>query len=218
VSITCLTVIDAAFARSLQNDPGTTATHKELIGVIDRYMRGLYAQIAREDPTYFGTSASVNGSSGAWTRPPEAEVVFHIANASGAEVNVMPFKHREDEVPPRVYRLGNIYRTVGLTGDPSGSETLTFFYSKKHPNLNLNAQASDNLLDSTFPSQFLDLPVVAVAKYMALKEGRTGELQALALEEKEQMAIFLTHVENQARGVKSRHGGPRLTPNRAEPR
>jgi hypothetical protein len=220
MSINCKQIIEAAYSRSTFNDPGKIATDKELIGVIDRYMRALYAQVARVNPDYFGDSAAVAGSSGTWARPAAAEVITRVETAGNSEVNITPFKDRQAEVAPRIYRYGPSYRTVGLTGDPGASDTLTFFFSKKHPNLDPTLAADNvaNQLDATFPSQFFDLPVIRVGRYLAVKDGRGGEVQMMDSEEASLMQILQLHLENQDAGMVSRfRQKPRLVAPTPEP-
>lgn len=218
--INCKQIIEAAYSRSTFNDPGKIATDKELIGVIDRYMRRLYAEVAKANPDYFGDSLAVTGVGGAWTRPATAEVITEVRNATGGEVNITPFKDREAEVAPRIYRFGQTYRTVGLTGDPAVTDVLTFYFSKKHPNLNVDLAADNaaNELDETFPEQFFDLPVIRVGRYLARKDGRGDEEQSMIREEQELMEIFYLHLENQDAGMVSRfRQRPRVVDPKAEP-
>lgn len=204
--INCRMIIDAAYSRSTFNDPGKIATDKELIGVIDRYMRRLYAEVARVNPIYFGTSAPVVGVAGLWARPAAAEVVTRAETSAGARVNITPWDDREGEVPPRIYLYGSGYKTVGKTDDPAPTDSITFFYAKKHPALDTSvaADAAANQLDATFPEQFSDLPVLRVSRYLAVKDGRAGEVEAMIGEEQEMMAILLTHLGNQDAGMVSR--------------
>lgn len=219
--INCRMIIDAANARSTFNDPGASSTDKELIGVVDRFMRLLYAETAREDPTFFGGSELVTGVAGVWARPTDAEIVYLILNGSDAKVSVVPFDRKEEEVAPRLYRYGSNYYTVGLTGDPGVTDQLTFYFSIKHPNLDntLAADHATNQLDSTFPDQFFDLPVAHVARYLAVKENRGSEVGAIDIEITELKNLWRLHVESQNIGVKSRFGrSPGLISNRAEKR
>jgi hypothetical protein len=220
MSITCKQIIDAAYSRSTFNDPGKVATEKELIGVIDRYMRRLYADVAEVSPDYFGAQQAVVGSGGVWAKPSTAEVINRIQTAAGAIVSIVPFRDREGEISPRVYRFGASYYTVGLTGDPGATDTLTFFFSKSHPPLNMNVSPSDasNTLDPSFPVQFFDLPVIRVGRYLAVKDNRAEEVQMMMAEEAELMEIFHKHLRNQDAGMVSRfRQRPRLVDTKAEP-
>jgi hypothetical protein len=218
--INCRQIIDSAFARSTFNDPGKLATDKELVGVIDRYMRRLYADAAKENPEYFGDLATVTPSSGRWMQPASAEVVNRIETMTGTRVAITPFADREAEAAPRVYRYGRFYRTVGGTGDPQATDPLVFFYAIGHPQLNPDQPPTHaaNQLHETFPEQFMDLPVLRVARYLAVKDGRGGEVEAMIGEEGELLEIFYQHLANQDAGMVSRFRhrprqvGPRKIP------
>lgn len=208
--INCRMIIDAAFGRSEFFDRGVTAKDPELIGVIDRWARAFYAKAAQVDPTFFGDEDDVTGVSGVWTRPSTAEAVYYVETAAGVEVHIVPFKEREDELAPRVYRYGLNYRTVGLSGDPGVADVLTFYFSKKHPDMDrtLSAAHATNQLDSTFPDEFFDLPVARVARYLASKVERQALADEFEAEEKELQATFELHLQNQSVGVHSRHQKP----------
>jgi hypothetical protein len=204
-------IINAAYSRSTFNDPDKLATDSELIGVIDRRMKQLYSVVARNNPLYFGVvSEPVNYSAplGGWKRPDDAELMVRVAKPDGTEVSIVPFDDREAEMPPRVYQFGQVYRTVGLTGDPVMGDTLQFFYSRRHKDLNPGVQANlpANTLEESWPQQFNDLVVLHVAKYLATKDQRTEEVQLMMAEQQELMDIFMKHLAHENFGLVSRWG------------
>jgi hypothetical protein len=206
----CRTLIEAAYSRSTFNDPEKLATKSELIGVIDRRMKQLYSVIARENPTYFGTRATMSSTNGTWERPnnPPAELIHRVETSDGTQVHITPFDDRKGEQPPAVYQYGQQYHTVGRTNDPAQNAALTFFYSKRHPDLDPDKtpEHQDNQLDPMWPEQFNDLVVLHVARYLATKDGREGEIQVLAAEEQALMEVLFNHLRVENYGMTARWG------------
>jgi hypothetical protein len=213
MSTTAKQIIEAAYSRSTFNDPDKLATNAELIGVIDRRLKQLYSIAARANPTYFGKSADVVGVASAYARPTDAELVMRIEGSvgtvtDGTEVSIVPFEDRNAEMAPVVYLFGSNYISPGGSGNPAATDTLTFSYSKRHPNLDttLASDHSTNTLDSSWPEQFNDLLVLHVAKYLAAKDNRTTEISVLAAEEAALMEVFLRHLGHVNYGMKARWG------------
>jgi len=206
----CRDIIEAAYSRSTFNDPEKLATRQELIGVIDRRMKQLYSVIARNNPTYFGTKATVAPQSGSWPRPssPPAELIHRVETATGQQVHITPFEDRDGEQPPAIYQYGQRYFTVGRSNDPLNTATLTFFYSKRHPDLNptLAWDNAANRLDDMWPEQFNDLVVLHVARYLSTKDGRGEEIQVLAAEEQALMEVLFNHLTVENFGMTARWG------------
>jgi hypothetical protein len=80
VTTTVQNVLNGAYGRSKKNQPNQIASEgTELIEVVDRAMRGIYAFAARINPTYFGaTSLAVAFGTTGWARPDGAESVWAI--------------------------------------------------------------------------------------------------------------------------------------------
>jgi hypothetical protein len=200
------TLIDAAFARSTFNDPGKLANDPELIAVIDRRVKQLYSLASGINPTFFGDQDDVTGVGGAFAIPTDAEMVLRIEEADGTEVNIVPFEDRTNDLAPRVYQFGSSYYTVGAAGDPGDTDTLTFFFSKRHPDLNptLAAAHATNNLDASWPQSFNDLIVLHLSKYLAVKDSRSEEVPQLEKEETALLQVFVDHIANSNYGMKSR--------------
>jgi len=206
----CRDLIEAAYSRSTFNDPEKLATRSELIGVIDRRMKQLYSVIARENPTYFGTVDEIDSTNGTWPRPssPPAELVHRVEKSDGQQVHITSFEDRTGEQPPAIYQYGQVYRTVGRTNDPINNDSLTFYYSKRHPDLDPEKpwDDQDNTLDPMWPEQFNDLVVLHVARYLATKDGRSEEIQVLAAEEQALMEVLFNHLRVENYGMTARWG------------
>lgn len=133
VTTTPRTIVNAAYATNAENRPEYIATGEtELLDVVSRGMRKLYALAASLNPTYFGTTGDVAFAAGGWTRPEDAEAVFRIEDSDDEEVLVVPFDDRTlyGGDPAAVYFLGRKFYGAGNQGDPT-SGTLTFWYSRR---------------------------------------------------------------------------------------
>lgn len=202
-------VIDDAYGHSLKNQPGETATDDpELLGVVNRAIRGLYAYAARINPTYFGVvdTVSHDGADG-WPRPSGAESVWHIEiNSSGDVVAVVPFDDKQAERDlPSVYRFGQIYRPADAGNGPTDTDDLDIYYSKRPSDPGGLAQA----LDTTWPEQFDQLLALEVAVYLALKDGRRGELQTLLPERNRWAQRFGAFLEHETANERRRNAAVR---------
>src|SRR5690606_41849237 len=101
VTTTPQDIIEAAYAKSKFNIPGTIASESELLELVGRSLRGLYSFAARTNPYFFGKTKDVTFSAPGWAMPDDAEHIFSIetADESGANVTartgvwVMPFEN-----------------------------------------------------------------------------------------------------------------------------
>jgi len=202
VTTTPRQILTAAYAKSTKNRPGTIATEStELLQVVIRAMRGLYALAARVNPTFFATDTDVAFASPGWLRPDLAESIFRIertaattggTGAAGDEVVVVPFDDRTAESGiGAVYRIGQTYRPAGNAPDPTGG-TLKFYYSKR-PSDPANLDAT---VDSMWTEQFNELLILEVAMYLALKDGRGDEVAALRGDRDTWARLFIAFLEH----------------------
>lgn len=186
MATTCAALIEAAYARSTWNDVDALASDPELIGVLNRLVKGVYDLAAELNPGYFADSSTVAPAANKWAVPVNARSVVKVETVAGARVWMMDFTDRLSQNAPRVYRFGRYFFTVGLTGDPSdASDSLVFYFSIRHPNLDVTAAASDaaNTLDASWVADYDDLLVIPLARYLAVKDNRSpAEIQALDAE------------------------------------
>lgn len=202
------TIIDAARARSNFND-AEVGTVFELTAVIDRFMKRLFSMGARVNRYYFSQQSTVAASSGTWARPATAEMVWRVEKADSTKVNVVPFEDKKAELPPRIYELGQVYHpTSGEAADLAGTETLTFFFSKRHTDLSTTGLSSEDAkaltLDALWPEQFNDLPVLKVSQYLAVKDSRGEEAKLLEDEMVTALEDFIRHLEHENAGMVAR--------------
>jgi hypothetical protein len=208
VTTTPQDILEAAYAKSLKNRAGTIATETtELLQVVIRALRGLYAFAARINPAFFGDTATVAEASG-WPRPPGAESVFRIEfNASpNAEVVVVPFDDRTaEEGLPAVYSFGQYYQSAGNALDPT-TEALDFYYAKR-PDDPASVTAT---IDPLWVEQFNELLILEVAIYLAQKDlgesGRADELKVLMADRDRWLNLFVAHLEHETANERRRSG------------
>jgi hypothetical protein len=195
VTTTAQDILTGALARSLKNSPDRLATNAtELLQLVIRSMRGLYAFAARVNPTYFAESAVVAFAAGGWARPELAESVFRIENPTPTEVVVVPFDDRKAEPSrPAVYRLGGKFITAGNALDPVAGN-LTFFYARRPTS---PANLTPATLDAQWTEQFNELLMLEVAIYLAIKDGRAEEVGSLTADRDKWAQLFVAYLEHE---------------------
>ena len=81
VTTTPTDLIEAAYAKSMKNNPGQIATETtELLQVVIRMLRKFYSIAARVNPLYFADTEAVapTADGSGWERPEGAESIFRI--------------------------------------------------------------------------------------------------------------------------------------------
>lgn len=206
VTTTVQEILTAAYARSTKNRPGTIATEAtELLKLVGRALRGLFAVGAVVNPEFFGKSVAVPFAAPGWKRPEDAESVFYIENPAGAEVIVVPFRDRKaDEGKPALYRFAQVFRSAGNALDPVAGD-LTFYYSKR---ADLPA-ALNTVLDALWVECYNDLLIDEVAVYLALKDGRLDEVQELKSERDAGLSQFASFLQHETANESRRFGSVR---------
>jgi hypothetical protein len=206
-----MNIITAAYNYSSKNKPGTIATEAtELLQLVIRRLRRLYALAPRINYTYFAGFAEVdaNAESGGpedegWERPQEAESVFRIERTSHTvggqgkprdEVKIVGYDDvKAEEGYGCVFRMGQTYFSAGNPLDPTGGQLRIFFSRRPTDPTTVN-----DPLDVQWTEQFNDLLILDVAAYLAAKDGRDAEAASLRAERKEwlqQFVMFLEHCE-----------------------
>lgn len=195
-----LEILEAAYARSTQNNPKQLATEAtELKNLVDRAMNGLYTVAARVNPTFFAKQVTVSFSAPGWTRPVDAESVVRL-EAAGNEVVIVPYDERTAEADlPAVYGFGQVYRPAGNANDPTSGD-LEIFYSKQPTKPALVTDPLDSLWRDTFD----DLLILEVSIYLAIKDNRQSEFQPLSNERDSVARRFIATLEQETIGVRSR--------------
>lgn len=211
VTTTPRAILEAAHGRSMRNNPNSIATmNTELLRLVNRSLQGLYSFAARINPLFFAESYPVPYVAPGWARPQTAESVFRLELLDGTEVDVLPLEDRNANAGldrPSVYRIGQIYRPTGNSGDPA-NQTLQFYYSRQP----IDAATLDTTLDSLWVERYNSLLIEEVAIYLALKDARSnrGEEIAQLKQERDRWALlFAAFMEHETINERRRFGAMR---------
>lgn len=186
--------IVAAHATSTKNRPNKIATSAtELLRKFNKSLNIYYAIAARVNPMFFGVKETVVHTSLGWPRPACAEAVWRHELVDGTEVALVPFDQRMAEPGmPSVYTLGQHYVAAGNDDDPTDDDDLVIFYSKRPTTL---TALSDNV-DSMWQGMYDQLPVLDLAIYLAIKDGRTDEVASYVAERNELLGLYVAFLEH----------------------
>lgn len=201
-------ILDMAYAKSMQNNPGIIATESvELLGVVQRMLDGCYAVAARVNPIMFAETAVVAPVANSWARPATAESIFLVEKAAGEVVAVVPYDDQAAEnALPSIYEYGQAFYTArGLSDPDDTTDSLTFYYARRPDILT----AVTDTLDAMWPEQFNELLALHVAKYLATKDsgtdGRTQELTVLTGEIQAWANRYIAFLEHATSNTRKRH-------------
>jgi hypothetical protein len=192
-------LVVAAYGYSSRNVPDvlvTTGFQSELTHLVARLQRALYTYAATVNPVFFAGFQDVDftsdpdGEVAGWPRPATAITVFrqeHIDSAGNhTKVVKVNYDDRQAEQgEPCIYALGQKYFPAGNPLDPTGG-TLRFFFSR----VPTDPTSFTSPLDSQWPETYDTLLIVQIAAYLAQKDGRTDEMQALQADEQAWMKLF----------------------------
>jgi len=200
-------ILDQAYNLSGKTQPGELVDEgSEIPLAVHRHLRATYLIGAQVNPTFFGASAAVAGVASVWAEPTDSNLVFYIEDATPAPISIRRLQEKaESWEDPSVYALGRSFYPCGGANDPSGTETLTMYYSKKPSALTALADT----LDVTWDEDHNDVLIYALGTYMATKDygSQQGELAVFTDDFKAAVARYLTHLRLDVVGVVSRFGG-----------
>lgn len=180
--------IVAAVARSYRNRGDVLAQPtEELLGVLTRLFFGYYAEAADQNPAVFAKRALVPWNTGGyWEVPSDQYSLYQMTTPTGAPVYVVPFDDLKAEPSEAaVYRLASRYFPAGNPNDPV-NVTLTFIYQPVPP-------VFSSLTDSPptdWPEQFDERVIVDLATYLAEKDARPEDVQAMKAEAASWTALY----------------------------
>lgn len=207
VTTTVQDLLDAAYAKSTKNQPGTIATEAtELFNVVVRIIRGVYSFAAELNPTLFSATEDVTGVASVWARPEAAEAILRIETAAFVEVAVVPYDDRLCADPkPAVYEFAGGFRAVaGQTNPPGATDDLTFFYSKRPDDP--NPADLTGVIDPDWQEDYNELLILEIAIYLALKDGRFDEVEALKVDRNAWATRFATYLLHATSNLQRRFG------------
>lgn len=198
--MTVAEIIAAALSRGMKNRSSQQGD-PELVDVVSRIQRILFAVGARVNRYYFATSESVAHDGTGWPRPSAAESVFRIegegagAVAAGTEIVVVSVIEKDaEEGLPAVYPLGRRFLSAGNAADPTALDTILMLYSRIP-----DALPDDTVeLDADYPRQFEQLVIDSLARYLAAKEGadRADEIKTLTDDIDAGFTLYVAHLEH----------------------
>lgn len=206
-------LIEAAYSRSVANDPGKLATDGELLGVINRIYQTLYALKAVSAPEQHLATAVLTFT-GLVTNALPTDIIdirgvdgLTGAVAAGAKINVIPIeeKARGWHLAPRVYRRGGVLVSVGGAGDPVNTDTVTLIHLDSPATLVALATSTD----ARFPVRFEELIIVEAAMYLSTKDPNRdpGEFSKLTAYRNMQIEAFFRLCGLSMTAMQTPHGG-----------
>lgn len=220
-------ILDAAYAKSQKNRPGTIASEStELLQVVQRSLRGLFADAVNFNRKVYASRVQVvfDAALGGWRRPSNAEAVVRIETPAGAWVREVPFDDKGAEaLLPSVYSMGQVFYPAGNPNDPVAGN-LVFFCSMRPRDLAGLEGDPAGTLDPLWPEQFNEILILDVAIYLAVKDsnsGREGEIAALRGEREKWQARYEDFLAHETTTLTMRYGHDgrtntsRVVPNQA---
>ncbi len=204
-------ILDAAFATSTKNQPGTIATSGvELLEVVKRKLQGIYAFAARVNPLHFADTLDVTGVAGVWERPEAANAIIRIEDASFVEVVVVPFDDRLAAEPkPALYEFGGDFIVSPLQTNPPGdTDDLTFWFSKRPDDP--DPFDLTGILDPDWDDGYNDLLIFEVAIYLSMKDNRDTEVASLKAERNQWAQVFASYLQHSTANEQRRFGHKRI--------
>jgi hypothetical protein len=188
MTFTVQNVWDRALARSIENE-ADLLSETEVINILSDKQRELFILAAVENPDYFGTSTTLSRGAftGVWDitshRPgtiSKLEILTIVGTVTdrsvGEEVNLVAFRFQSLGLAPRVYLRGRKLTDFGdLNTDVSNYVSqLTMYYSPVPAALT----AVGSII--SLPEEWVNLLVVPLAKWMAIRDGgRDNEVKQL---------------------------------------
>lgn len=217
VTTTAQMILNWAYGKSRDNQPGTIATESdELLELVTRSLRGLFAVAARVNPTFFAITADVAFAGSKWVRPETAESIFRIEAAvaspptsitAGTEIVRVPYDQRTVEPGLQaVYRYGQAYypRSTSATVNPISPQngTLTFYFSKRPATIASLA----TIIDTMWAESFNELLILEVAIYLALKDARDREVPPFIAARDAWLRQYIAFLEHEDVGERRSYG------------
>jgi len=204
-------ILDAAFATSTKNQPGTIATSGvELTEVVKRKLQGIYAFAARVNPLHFADKLDVTGVSGEWERPEAANAIIRIEDDAFVEVVVVPFDDRLAAEPePALYEFGGSFiLSPDQTNPPGDTDDLTFWFSKRPDDP--DPLDASGILDPDWDDGYNDLLIFEVAIYLSMKDNRDTEVAMLKQERNTWAQVFASYLQHSTANEQRRFGHKRV--------
>lgn len=164
-------IVEAAYARSTDNDPGKLAVDAELIAHLNRDFQARFAiwSLKAGDAAVASVVLTMGAVSPATVSLPTDLIdIDRIETTPGNKVNLIPVneKDRSWHLAPALYRSGLSLVSRGQAGDPFPGQTLTLFHNSAPATLS----ALSDILDSRYPARFELLLILGLALYLDTKD------------------------------------------------
>lgn len=167
---TAQNIIEAAYARSTDNDPGKLAVDAELISHLNRDYQARFGlwSLKAGDAGIAAVFLTLTGSPPFATLPTDIIDIDRIEDQSGNPVRLIPVneKSRAFHAAPCVYRQGLLIASRNQSGDPISNQILTVYHNDAPAALT----ALGSLLDTRYPARFEMLLILGLALYLDTKD------------------------------------------------
>lgn len=182
MTTTVQAILEGAYNRATDNDPGKLAQDPELILHLNRIYQQIWPLIARARPDAFQseTTAAFSGNPPLAAIPADTIAVLAAWEASGNPVNLIAAidRARTWNLAPCIYRRGGWLVSRNQTGDPLAGAVLTLTLLDKPATL---ATLTDTL-DPRWPIRHVQLLVDCLATYLATKDAGRDNSDRAALQ------------------------------------
>lgn len=163
-------IIEAAYARSTDNDPGKLAVDAELISHLNRDYQARFGlwSLKAGDAGMAAVFLTLLGAPPAATLPTDIIDIDRLEDQSGNPVRLIPLneKGRSWHLAPAVYRQGLLIVSRNQAGDPGLGSIVTLFHNDAPAPLTVLSST----LDSRYPARFEILLILGLALYLDTKD------------------------------------------------
>jgi hypothetical protein len=202
-------ILDAAYATSSRNRPGTIANESvELVGVVQRALNGLFADALKHNRVFYAVRRVVafDPVVVGWPRPARTYSIIRIEKPSGEEVVEVPFDNREADVSrPAVYAVGRNFHSAGNSADPVNGNLAMI--CSVFPAVLANV---DSVIDPLWPEEFNGLLIMRVARYLAAKDSRPEDAAAIMSEWEPEYGLYVGYLREHTTTLVREHGAAGL--------
>lgn len=170
MTTTAQQIIEAAYARSTDNDPGKLAVDAELISHLNRDYQARYAlwSLKAGDAAVASIPLVLAGIPAVATLPTDIVDIDRIEDGLGSRINLVPIneKNRAWHLAPALYRQGLSLISRNQSGDPVSGQTVTLFHNDAPAPLTVLS----SILDARYPARFEMLLILGLAIYLDTKD------------------------------------------------
>jgi hypothetical protein len=196
-------IINQAILRSQKNQPEWAANYAtELRLLMQRTLTLCYQLGHALAPDRFLAGSAVGPSGGLYPNDLLPGPIYRIETAGGALVRVVGVAERTLDIGVgRLYRnFAGVLTSVGGTGDPGATDSLTFWYL--HYPDTLTTLTTE--FDTYWPTQFDGLLIEEMAIYFAQKDARDDEFAFLKESRDKWVEAYMQYLRELSFGMSRR--------------